>query len=218
MKSLLLLIVLFLTVLAQPTELNLPVRPDTQEKLSFSLQRLAEELEYFRTPFENKTNLYKRVAQVEQYLQEVTLQVSDYENTIRGRANIIGGKNNVVVGSFNTLRGSNNYVFIEKYKGQANGDLLIGRWRIEIEKKTLILINSGFAISFINEETNRRYLRYLTDSRKFRIGSSLGSSMVTVVKEDGDSGSGFSFGSTVQGPIGQNTNSNGLSIGRNIAQ
>jgi hypothetical protein len=149
MKSFIFFIFL-LVVSVLSDELNLPVRPDTQQKLSFSLQRLAEELEYFRTPFENKTNLYKRVAQVEQYLQEVTSQVSDSDNVIRGKSNTVRGTKNVIVGNYNTLRGSNNYLFIEKYTGQANGDLLVGKWRIEIEKKTLILINSGFAISFIN--------------------------------------------------------------------
>jgi hypothetical protein len=69
---------------------------------------------------------------------------------IRGKSNKVGGTKNVIVGNYNTLRGSNNYVFIEKYTGQANGDLLVGKWRIEIEKKMLILINSSFAISFIN--------------------------------------------------------------------
>ena len=110
-------------------------------------------------------------------------------------------------------------MFIEKYKGQANGDLLLGKWRIEIEKKTLILINSGFAISFINEETNRKYLRYLTESRQFSLGSSLGDAVVTVVREEDATGgaAGFSFGATGQGVVGQSSNS-GLTGGRNMGQ
>ena len=49
---------------------------------------------------------------------------------IQGKKNAIDGNENVIVGSYNTLKGNNNYVFIEKYTGQANGDLLIGKWRI----------------------------------------------------------------------------------------
>lgn len=43
---------------------------------------------------------------------------------------MVDGDKNVIVGSYNTITGSNNFVFIEKYTGQANGDLLIGKWRI----------------------------------------------------------------------------------------
>jgi len=49
---------------------------------------------------------------------------------IAGQQNSIDGSKNFIVGSFNTLKGNDNYVFIEKYTGQANGDLLIGKWRI----------------------------------------------------------------------------------------
>jgi hypothetical protein len=69
MKLLSVILVMFLSVSALTNELNLPVRVETQEKLNFSLQRLVKELEYFRSPFENRTSLYKRVAQTEQYLQ-----------------------------------------------------------------------------------------------------------------------------------------------------
>ena len=199
MKSSLIFLLFILLVSVLSDELHLPVRPDTQEKLSFSLQRLAEELKYFRSPFENKTNLYKRVAQVAHYLQEVTSQVTDFDNVIRGKSNRVGGTKNVIVGNYNTLRGSNNYVFIEKYTGQANGDLLVGKWRIEIEKKRLILINSSFAISFINSETNRKYLRYLTESRKFTLGSNSAYNTVTIVTQNsGTTNDGISFGSSGQ--------------------
>jgi len=70
------------------------------------------------------------VALTEQYLQELESQVSQYNNVILGQGNSIDGSKNVIVGNYNTLKGSNNYVFIEKYSGQANGDLLIGKWRI----------------------------------------------------------------------------------------
>ncbi len=104
------------------------------------------------------------------------------------------------MGNYNTVRGSNNYIFIEKYTGQANGDLLIGKWRIEIEKKRAILVNSTNAISFINEETNRKYLRYLTGTRKFSYGSTNAGNVVTVMKNDDLQlfANSFSFGSTSQ--------------------
>jgi hypothetical protein len=57
-------------------------------------------------------------------------QVSQYNNVVQGEKNSVDGSKNVIIGNYNSIKGSNNYVFIEKYIGQANGDLLIGKWRI----------------------------------------------------------------------------------------
>ncbi len=97
---------------------------------------------------------------------------------------------------------------------------MLKKWRIKIEKKTLILINSGFAISFINQETNRRYLRYLTESKKFSFGTSLGEGVVTIVGEDSGEvvGGGFSYGTVGQGVVWQGFNSNILNGVRNVWQ
>ena len=85
MNRYLLLCILFISAFSLQAEIKLPVRPETHEKLSLSLRRLLDELQLFRTPYENKTNLYKRVALTEQYLQEVNDQVSQHNNVVIGQ-------------------------------------------------------------------------------------------------------------------------------------
>jgi hypothetical protein len=56
------------------------------------------------------------------------------------------------VGNYDTISGSNNFVFIDHFDGYINGDLLVGKWRVELDKKDFIKLSPSFAIYFINEE------------------------------------------------------------------
>ena len=98
--------------------------------------------------------------------------MTQYDNVILGNNNSVDGHKNVIVGSYNDIKGSNNFVLIEKFVGQANGDLMVGKWKIQIDQKQLILINASLAISYTNENENRQYLGYLTQNRGFSYGSS----------------------------------------------
>ena len=53
-----------------------------------------------------------------------------YNNVIAGSGNSVNGRKNVVIGKYNNINGENNWVFISKFKGTINSDLLIGQWRI----------------------------------------------------------------------------------------
>ena len=111
-------------------------------------------MKYFGTWYENKHEIYKRVMVTKIYLNELTKALSQFNNVVAGGANTVNGNKNIVIGNYNNIEGSNNWVFISAFTGQINGQLLIGEWRIEMEKANLILINTRLAISFLNEAKN----------------------------------------------------------------
>jgi hypothetical protein len=57
-------------------------------------------------------------------------ELARYNNVIAGGANSVNGNKNIVIGNYNTVDGSNNWIFVSKFTGKINGDLLIGQWRI----------------------------------------------------------------------------------------
>jgi len=56
--------------------------------------------------------------------------LAQYNNVIVGSANGVLGNKNLVIGNYNSITGSNNWVFVSKFTGKIDGDLLIGDWRI----------------------------------------------------------------------------------------
>lgn len=74
-------------------------------------------------------------------------------------------------------------MFVDKYEGSVNGALLVGKWRVDLDKKEFIKINPAFSIFYINEEENRKYQRYLNRNTVFTYGSNLNKNMVLVVQE-----------------------------------
>jgi hypothetical protein len=85
----------------------------------------------------------------------LTKELARYNNVIAGSANSVNGNKNIVIGNYNTVDGSNNWIFVSKFTGKINRDLLIGQWRIELNKSNLILTNPRFAISFLDESRNQ---------------------------------------------------------------
>lgn len=59
------------SVMCQDQGLKLPVDLYIQERLSLALLKLSDELGSFRTQYENRVNLFRRVSVVEDYLQKV---------------------------------------------------------------------------------------------------------------------------------------------------
>lgn len=86
---------------------------------------------------------------------------------ILGSNTAVAGNKNIVIGNYNNITGSNNWVFISNYTGKINGDLLLGKWRIEIDKDSLILVNPRFAISYIYEFKNQNFWGKYGKEKKF---------------------------------------------------
>ena len=94
--------------------------------------------------------LLNRVKMTNQYLLELNQALSKFNNVIAGTGYNVTGKNNMVLGSYDTVKGNNNWVFVSNYEGNIDGDLVVSKWRIEMDKMALILINPKLAISYIN--------------------------------------------------------------------
>jgi predicted lipoprotein len=56
--------------------------------------------------------------------------LAQYNNVIAGSGNAVNGNKNLVIGNYNNVEGNNNWVFVSKFTGKVNGNLLIGTWRI----------------------------------------------------------------------------------------
>ena len=69
-----------------------------------------------------------------------------------GKDSKVNGSNNILVGNFDSITGSNNFVFVDSYQSSTNCALLIGKWRVEFDKKRWIKLRPEYAIFFINEE------------------------------------------------------------------
>ncbi len=124
-------------------------------------------LKYFGTWYENKHEIYKRVIFTRCYLDELTKALSHYNNVVAGGGNTVHGNKNIVIGNYNNIEGSNNWVFISSFTGKINQELLVGKWRIEMEKANLILINTRLAISFLNEAKNLQRKNKYSKNRQF---------------------------------------------------
>ncbi len=74
--------------------------------------------------------IYKRVESAKGCLKDLRNELVSYNNVIAGEGNYVNGKKNVVVGKYNTVNGSDNWIFVSKFTGEINGDLVIGKWRI----------------------------------------------------------------------------------------
>lgn len=42
---------------------------------------------------------------------------------------------NIILGSYDNVIGNNNFVFVSKYSGEINGDLIIENWEVEFDKR-----------------------------------------------------------------------------------
>ena len=97
----------------------------------------------------------------------MTKALSHYNNVVAGGGNTVHGNKNIVIGNYNNIEGSNNWVFISSFTGKINRELLVGEWRIEMEKANLILINTRLAISFLNEAKNLQGKNKYSKNRQF---------------------------------------------------
>jgi hypothetical protein len=147
--------VLLLSQVTHSVTISLPVKKEVLVKVNLSIQRLQESLKHFSTPFENRVAIYNRVELTKTYLNQLRAELIKHNNVIAGAGNNIKGDKNIVIGNLNNVEGSNNWVFVSKFKGKTNGNLIIGKWRIQLDKTNLILTNPRFAISFLDAASNQ---------------------------------------------------------------
>lgn len=146
-----LLILLSIACLTQSLNLvyysNLPVSRLTLFKALLSMSYLKSDLDStFNTRFENKHLYYARTKLTEGYLKDVSIELQQYNNVLFGNNNGVIGKNNLVVGDNNHVAGSNNWIFSEGFNGQADKDLILDQWQIEVDKAETIPVDPHIAI------------------------------------------------------------------------
>lgn len=151
---LVLLAVVFCAQISQQATVILPVPQDVLTNVTLSINELQNVLKYFGTWYENKWAISKRVELTKKYLQELSNCLAQYNNVIVGTGNTVNGSKNFVIGNYDNIEGSNNWVFVSQFTGKINGDLLVGNWRVQLDKSKYIIWSPRFAISFLNEEKN----------------------------------------------------------------
>lgn len=77
------------------------------------------------TPIQNNVTIYKEINRTVSVLEIVRQELSQYNNVIYGDYNSLTGSGNLLIGSYDTIYGNNNFVFVDKFSGSINGDLLV---------------------------------------------------------------------------------------------
>lgn len=101
-------------------------------------------------PTESPLNIKRNTDRVAQYLDNLSQQLSPYNDVVIGNSNGVRGSNNLIIGNRNAVVGSNNYVFssdfstlARKTKATATGamshTLVSDNWVGELDKKEKIL-------------------------------------------------------------------------------
>lgn len=114
-------------------------------------------------------------------LSVVKLELSHYNNVIFGVGDVVDGTKNLIIGSYDTVHGSNNFVFVDKYSGSIDGDLLVGKWRIELDKRYLLPRFVNFVVFPLNDVDNATYGKYL-QWRGLNYGTTSTRSTLSLVK------------------------------------
>lgn len=135
------IIILFLSVLCLSQSINLvyyealPVSRLALFKALLSMRDLKDSLDRtFDTRLENKITYYFRTKMTEIYLNDISEELSQYNNVLIGKDNGVIGRNNLILGDNNVITGSNNWVFSEGFVGKAKKDLILDNWQVEIDK------------------------------------------------------------------------------------
>lgn len=147
------ILILILAILCLTQSINLvyysalPVSRLTLFKALLSMDYLKSNLDQtFNTKFENKFSYYVRTKLTEQYLNEVSAELRQYNNVLVGNNNGAAGRSNLIVGDSNHVVGSNNWIFSEGFNGQADKDLILDNWQVEVDKAESIPIDPRIAI------------------------------------------------------------------------
>lgn len=126
---------------------QIPVDKLTLFKALLSMNQFQYDLDTtFNTRFQNRIGYYVRTKLTQKYLNDINAQLAQYNNVVLGQNNGVGGQKNLIVGDNNIVVGSENWVFSEGFNGEANKDLIMDHWQVEVDKAPLIPFDANLAI------------------------------------------------------------------------
>lgn len=77
----------------------------------------------------------------------MTNELSIYNNILWGGSNTVMGDDNLILGSYDSIIGSDNFVFVSRYSGVISGDLIIENWKVEFDKRDLVIVDPNLVVS-----------------------------------------------------------------------
>lgn len=60
---------------------------------------------------------------------------------------MVVGDDNIILGSYDNIIGSDNFVFVSRYSGIISGDLIIENWKVEFDKRNLVIQDPNLVVS-----------------------------------------------------------------------
>ena len=60
---------------------------------------------------------------------------------------MVVGDDYIIMGSYDKIIGSDNFVFVSRYSGVISGDLIIENWKVEFDKRNLVIQDPGLVVS-----------------------------------------------------------------------
>jgi hypothetical protein len=126
---------------------KIPVDKLTLFKAILSLGSLQTDLDTnFGKPTQNNVQTFIRTVLTETYLSAMNDQLKGYNNIVVGDRSDVVGTANFILGDDNHVKGSQNWVFSQGFNGQADKDIILDRWMIDIDKTPKILTTPNDAI------------------------------------------------------------------------
>lgn len=108
---------------------------------------LVTELRKVNSSAQNNILLSKRINETYDSLVSVTNKLSVYNNILWGGSNMVMGDNNIILGSYDSIIGNDNFVFVSRYLGVISGDLIIENWKVEFDKRDLVIVDPNLVVS-----------------------------------------------------------------------
>ncbi len=82
-----------------------------------------------------------------------------------GGKNVVNGSQNMIYGENNIITGDYNWIFISDYVGKIKGNIVVGRWKLELDKIDQIILDPRNAISLISFEEMQTLLRLYNEQK-----------------------------------------------------
>lgn len=66
-----------------------------------------------------------------------------------------------MVGSYDNITGSNNFVFASNYTGSGEGDLIVESWKVQLDKRSLVMVMPIMVVSVLTLDEATFYRGYV---------------------------------------------------------
>ena len=127
--------------------MNFLISQTSEEMLKTAFINLVTELRKVNSSAQNNILLSKRINETYDSLVSVTNKLSVYNNILWGGSNMVMGDNNIILGSYDSIIGNDNFVFVSRYLGVISGDLIIENWKVEFDKRDLVIVDPNLVVS-----------------------------------------------------------------------